>query len=99
MFCGTGLQYFILFSAFYKKTYRYFFGFAFFISDQFLSLSTSKIIHIQRKPKSTTANGEKTAISENGLTKKSKDREEKKLSDTEDLLEDLGRATDKVIEW
>ena len=25
--------------------------------------------------------------------------EEKKLSDTEDLLEDLGRATDKVIEW
>merc|ERR1712184_169870 len=70
MFCGTGLQYFILFSAFYKKTYR--------------------------KPKSTTANGEKTAISENGMTKKSKDREEKKLSDTEDLLEDLGRATDKV---
>ena len=33
------------------------------------------------------------------MTKKSKDREEKKLSDTEDLLEDLGRATDKVIEW
>ena len=32
------------------------------------------------------------------MTKKSKDREEKKLSDTEDLLEDLGRATDKVIE-
>ena len=26
-----------------------------------------------------------------------KDSEEKKLSDTEDLLEDLGRATDKVI--
>ena len=24
--------------------------------------------------------------------------EEKKLSDTEDLLEDLGRATDKVLE-
>ena len=23
MFCGTGLQYFILFSAFYKKTYRF----------------------------------------------------------------------------
>ena len=70
-----------------------------FIAGQFLSLCTSKIIHIQRKPKSTTANGEKTAISENGMTKKSKDREEKKLSDTEDLLEDLGRATDKVIEW
>ena len=27
-----------------------------------------------------------------------KDSEEKKHSDTEDLLEDLGRATDKVIE-
>jgi len=73
MFCGTGLQYFILFSAFYKKTYR--------------------------KPKSTSANGEKTpTISENG-TKKAPavcKEEEKKLSDTEDLLEDLGRATDKV---
>merc|ERR1712210_181893 len=44
MFCGTGLQYFILFSAFYKKTYR--------------------------KPKSTSANGEKTpTISENGTKK------------------------------
>ena len=66
-----------------------------FYADKFLSVSTLKI----RKPKSSTANGEKTAISENGMTKKSKDREEKKLSDTEDLLEDLGRATDKVIEW
>jgi len=70
MFCGTGLQYFILFSAFYKKTYR--------------------------KPKPTSANGEN--ITENG-TKKAvpvSKEEEKKLSDTEDLLEDLGRATDKV---
>merc|ERR1739842_102840 len=72
MFCGTGLQYFILFSAFYKKTYR--------------------------KPKSTSVNGEKTpAISENGTKNAPVSKEEeKKLSDTEDLLEDLGRATDKV---
>ena len=55
---------------------------------------------IQRKPKLTSVNGEKTpAISENG-TKKAPvcKEEEKKLSDTEDLLEDLGRATDKVKE-
>ena len=56
-------------------------------------------LHILRKPKSTSSNGEKTPVSENGTKKVSvvKDSEEKKLSDTEDLLEDLGRATDKVI--
>ena len=96
MFCGTGLQYFILFSAFYKKTYR-FWDIACNFVCPFL-----KWPFIQRKPKSTSANGEKTpTISENG-TKKAPavcKEEEKKLSDTEDLLEDLGRATDKVIEW
>ena len=94
MFCGTGLQYFILFSAFYKKTYR-FWDFARNFVCPFL-----KWPFIQRKPKSTSANGEKTpTISENG-TKKAPvcKEEEKKLSDTEDLLEDLGRATDKVKE-
>lgn len=63
MFCGTGLQYFILFSAFYKKTYR--------------------------KP-----------LAENGVKKPEvrikEPQNEKKDSDVEDLLEDLGRATDKV---
>ena len=54
---------------------------------------------IQRKPKSTSTNGEKTPISENGTKKAAVCKEEeKKLSDTEDLLEDLGRATDKVRE-
>ena len=89
MFCGTGLQYFILFSAFYKKTYR----FILVLCPQ-SNFSTL----ICRKPKSTSANGQVPAISENDTKKvlEHKDSEEKKHSDTEDLLEDLGRATDKA---
>ena len=89
MFCGTGLQYFILFSAFYKKTYR-------FILVLCLHGNFSTLIC--RKPKSTSTNGQVPAISENDTKKvlEHKDSEEKKHSDTEDLLEDLGRATDKA---
>ena len=91
MFCGTGLQYFILFSAFYKKTYR----FILVLCPQ-SNFSTL----ICRKPKST-ANGQVPAVSENDTKKvlEHKDSEEKKHSDTEDLLEDLGRATDKASQW
>ena len=92
MFCGTGLQYFILFSAFYKKTYRFILV---------LCPQSNYSTLICRKPKSTSANCQVPAISENDTKKvlEHKDSEEKKHSDTEDLLEDLGRATDKASQW
>ena len=61
-------------------------------------MSILKMTLIQRKPKSTPAHGEKTPTISENVTKKApvvcKEEE-----DTEDLLEDLGRVTDKVIKW